>query len=289
MDRSRLYASVRARTSGVFGTSLAQSQVNGIEVILDAGQRARLPLKHLAYALATAYHETGGKMQPVKENLNYTAAARIREVWPRRFSSIAAAIPYVRNPQGLANRVYANRMGNGPEASGDGWRYRGRALPQLTGQENYRKASKLVGVDLVADPEAANDTDISAHILVEGMRAGMFTARKLADFEISSSSAGRTGYDYVAARSIINGDVQVNGELIAGYARAFETALREAGYASLQPTTIPTDQSETPKTAPAAAQPSTPQPTATPVTTHTLWSVIRTFLAVAFGRFVKGA
>lgn len=131
-------------------------------------------------------------MQPVNENLNYTSAARIREVWPKRFSSTAAAIPYVGNPRSLANRVYANRMGNGPEASGDGWRYRGRALPQLTGEENYRKASKLVGVDLVADPEAANDADISAHILVEGMRAGMFTGRKLADFDVSSSAVRQT-------------------------------------------------------------------------------------------------
>lgn len=212
MDRPRFYVALRARMSGVFGTSLSQAQVAGLEVILDAGQNAGLPLRHLACVLATAYHETGGRMQPVTENLTYTSATRLREVWPSRFTSTAAAIPYVRNPQGLANRVYADRMGNGPEASGDGWRYRGRALPQLTGEDNYRKASKLVGVDLVSDPEAANDPDISAHILVEGMRAGMFTGKKLADFDDQHSGV----YDYVAARSIINDDVRANGKQIAG-------------------------------------------------------------------------
>nr|DAF83378.1 MAG TPA: putative chitinase [Caudoviricetes sp.] len=227
MDRSKFYESLRARTSGVFGTSLSRSQVAGIEVILEAGERAGVPFKHLAYVLATGYHETGGKMQPVNEDLNYTSAARIREVWPKRFGSIAGAIPYVRNPQGLANRVYAGRMGNGPEASGDGWRYRGRALPQLTGRENYGKASRLVGVDLVADPDAANDTDISAHILVEGMRAGMFTGKKLADFDFTPRT-NAASYDYVAARSIINDDLRANGNKVAGYARAFETALRDA-------------------------------------------------------------
>lgn len=231
MDRPRFYVALRARTSGVFGTSLSQAQVNGLEVILDAGQSASLPLKHLAYILATAYHETGGRMQPVTENLTYTSAARIRAVWPKRFSSIAAAIPYVRNPQGLANRVYADRMGNGPEASGHGWRYRGRALPQLTGRENYEKASKLVGVDLISDPDAANDTDISAHILIEGMRSGMFTGKKLADF-----IAGNL-VDYVGARAIINADGKANGRLVASYAKAFEAALGDAGYLGDAPET----------------------------------------------------
>lgn len=264
MDRSRFYAALRLRTSGVFGTSLSQSQVAGMEVILDAGQRACLPLRHHAYVLATGYHETGGKMQPVHENLSYTSAARIRDVWPKRFSSTAAAIPYVRNPQGLANRVYADRMGNGPEASGDGWRYRGRALPQLTGEENYRKASKLVGVDLVSDPEAANDPDISAHILIEGMRSGLFTGRKLADFDISLPT-NQTGYDYVVARSIINDDVRVNGARIAGYAKAFETALRDAGYIGQAPKTLPAEK-------PAGTISTAPAPQVKPAAKNGFWA-----------------
>jgi len=62
--------------------------------------------------LATAFQETGGKMQPIEKNLNYTSATRIRQVWLSRFSMVAAAQPYVRNPQALANKVYGGRMGN---------------------------------------------------------------------------------------------------------------------------------------------------------------------------------
>lgn len=67
MDRSKFYATLRARSSGVFGTSLSQSQVNGTEQILDEAQRRGTPLRHLAYILATAYHETAHTMQPVRE------------------------------------------------------------------------------------------------------------------------------------------------------------------------------------------------------------------------------
>ncbi|WP_207213046.1 hypothetical protein [Mesorhizobium sp. Pch-S] len=283
MDRSKFFGSLRARSSGVFGTSLSQPQVDGLKVILDAGQNAGLPLRHLSYALGTAYHETGGRMQPVTENLTYTSAARLREVWPSRFTSTAAAIPYVRNPQGLANRVYANRMGNGSEASGDGWRYRGRALPQLTGKENYRKASKLVGIDLVANPEAANGSAISARILIEGMRAGMFTGKKLSDF-ISGDRA-----DYVGARAIINADVKANGQIIAGYAQAFETALRQAGYIGQAPKTItiPAERPvSAPQAIPATPQPPAPQPSpaATPESKRSLLTIP---LDIVFNR--KGA
>lgn len=240
MDRSRFYAALRSSTSGVFGTSLSQSQVDGVNVILDEAQRVGLPLRQLAYVLATPYHETGRKMQPVTENLNYSSPARIREVWPSRFSSTAAAIPYTRNPQRLANKVYANRMGNGSEASGDGWRYRGRALPQITGRENYDKFSDLLGIDLVNDPDAANDADVSVMILIVGMQKGIFTGRKLSDF-VSGDRA-----DYVGARAIINPDVKANGSKIAEYARAFENALRIAGYIGQAPKTLPLPQETMP-------------------------------------------
>lgn len=274
MDRGKFYGSLRARSSGVFGTSLSQSQVNGLEVILDAGQNAGLPLRHLSYVLATAYHETGGRMQPVTENLTYTSATRIRQVWPSRFASDAAAIPYVLNPQGLANRVYANRMGNGPESSGDGWRYCGRALPQLTGRENYAKASKLVGVDLVADPNAANDTDISAHILIEGMRSGMFTGKSLSSF-ISGDWE-----DYVGARAIINADVKVNGPKIAKYARSFESALSDAGYYGAL-------RSSATASAPEPV-PAPPQPPSTPSSPAATPEPKRSLLSIIFNLFRKG-
>lgn len=84
--------------------------------------------RQLAYVLATVYAEVGSAFVPVRENLNYTSASRIRAVWPSRFPTNASAQPYVRNPEKLANNVYANRLGNGNAASGDGYRYRGAGL-----------------------------------------------------------------------------------------------------------------------------------------------------------------
>lgn len=84
--------------------------------------------------LATIAEETG-ELSRMDENLNYSAEALVR-TWPTRFKTVAAAQPYHRNPQKIANKVYALRMGNGDEASGDGWRYRGAGLIQLTGKAN---------------------------------------------------------------------------------------------------------------------------------------------------------
>ena len=74
------------------------------------------------------------ELRKVEENMNYSMA-RLMVVWPTRFRTAAEALPYARNPEKLANKVYANRLGNGDEASGDGWRHRGAGLIQLTGRE----------------------------------------------------------------------------------------------------------------------------------------------------------
>jgi putative chitinase len=87
----------------------------------------------------------------LEENLNYSAE-RLVAVWPSRFPTKAAAEPYARQPDKLANKVYANRLGNGNEASGDGWRYRGRGPIQLTGKANYEKCGAGIGEDLVRFP-----------------------------------------------------------------------------------------------------------------------------------------
>ena len=91
--------------------------------------------QRLAAFIAQCCHESGG-FKVLKENLNYRAES-LMKTWPSRFPSMAVAQQYARNPQKIANYVYANRMGNGPESSGDGWRYIGRGLIQLTGKENY--------------------------------------------------------------------------------------------------------------------------------------------------------
>lgn len=101
--------------------------------------------------LAQCHVESQG-FSRLEENLMYTTAARIARVWPSRFPTPADAAPYARNPERLANRVYAGRIGNGPEASGDGWRFRGRGLKQLTGRANYARAAEALARPYLSDP-----------------------------------------------------------------------------------------------------------------------------------------
>ena len=92
------------------------------------------------------------ELRRVDEALGYSAE-RLRQVWPQRFPTAEAAARYARNPAALANHVYAGRMGNGDEASGDGWRFHGRGLIQLTGRDNYLAFARATGVDAVAHPD----------------------------------------------------------------------------------------------------------------------------------------
>ena len=97
----------------------------------------------------------------LEESLFYRDPQRIMRIWPTRVITLQQAQALARNPQGLANVVYANRLGNGGTASGDGWRFRGRGLKQLTGKANYADAAQALArpyvthPDLVAEPEDA--------------------------------------------------------------------------------------------------------------------------------------
>lgn len=104
-----------------------------------------------AMFLAQVMHESG-KLAFVTENLNYKAAS-LDAVFPKYFKNAGRdATEYERQPEKIANVVYASRMGNGDTASGDGYRFRGRGLIQLTGKDNYRACSEGLGQDLVDDP-----------------------------------------------------------------------------------------------------------------------------------------
>lgn len=103
-------------------------------------------VERVAAFLAQCGHESAD-FTILKENLNYSAAG-LSKTWPKRFPTEAAAMPYNRNPEKIANRVYADRMGNGPEASGDGFKFRGRGAIQLTGKENYTKFAASIGKTL---------------------------------------------------------------------------------------------------------------------------------------------
>ncbi|MBB5369996.1 MULTISPECIES: glycoside hydrolase family 19 protein [unclassified Janthinobacterium] len=92
------------------------------------------------------------ELRQLQESLGYSAQ-RLRQVWPQRFPSDDIAEQYAHNPQKLANKVYALRMGNGDEASGDGWAYRGRGLIQLTGRDNYAHFSAAMDCDALGHPD----------------------------------------------------------------------------------------------------------------------------------------
>lgn len=108
------------------------------------------PLR-LAHFLAQCAHESGN-FKLVVENLNYSSEGLLK-VFPKYFKDKATADKYARKPEAIANRVYADRMGNGNEASGDGFRFRGRGYIQLTGKNNYKAFSDFVKEDCVANPD----------------------------------------------------------------------------------------------------------------------------------------
>jgi len=108
------------------------------------------PLR-LAHFLAQCGHESGG-FKAVRENLNYKAAG-LMGIFKKYFPNAKIALQYERKPEKIANRVYASRMGNGPEASGDGYKFRGRGYIQLTGKENYTRFDATVPENIIADPE----------------------------------------------------------------------------------------------------------------------------------------
>lgn len=101
--------------------------------------------QRVAAFVAQCAHESGG-FRFLQENLNYRAESLVK-TWPRHFPTVDIAKQYQRKPERIANRAYANRMGNGDEASGDGWRYLGRGLIQLTGKNNYTFFAASIGVE----------------------------------------------------------------------------------------------------------------------------------------------
>ena len=108
------------------------------------------PLR-MAHFLAQCSHESIN-FTAVKENLNYSAKA-LMGTFKKYFPTLELALQYERKPEKIGNKVYANRMGNGDEASGDGFNFRGRGYIQLTGKNNYKAFSDFIGEDCVANPD----------------------------------------------------------------------------------------------------------------------------------------
>jgi len=105
----------------------------------------------LAHFLAQCGHESGG-FRLTKENLNYSAKG-LNGIFKKYFPTLQSALPYERKPEKIANKVYGGRMGNGPEASGDGAKFCGRGYIQLTGKDNYTAFGKSIGEDVCANPQ----------------------------------------------------------------------------------------------------------------------------------------
>jgi putative chitinase len=107
--------------------------------------------RRLAAFLAQVGHESA-QFNRLEENLNYSAEG-LQRTWPKRFPTTDIATAYAGHREKIANRAYAGRLGNGDEASGDGYRYRGRGLIQLTGRANYDQANRSLNQDLMASPD----------------------------------------------------------------------------------------------------------------------------------------
>jgi len=108
------------------------------------------PLR-LAHFLAQCGHESGG-FRATQENLNYSASG-LKGIFGKYFKEAGLAEAYQRNPQKIASRVYGGRMGNGPESTGDGYKFRGRGYIQLTGKDNYTAFGKAINEDMTANPD----------------------------------------------------------------------------------------------------------------------------------------
>jgi hypothetical protein len=188
--------------NGVMGPVLDNDEVSGASTIIEACKG--LPVSWVAYALATAWHETAHSMQPIKEFGGPSYLTRMYDIKGQRPS-------------------LARKMGN--TSPGDGIKYCGRGYVQLTWKSNYTKAAQKLGVNLVDNPNLAMKQSVAADIMRLGMKEGWFTGKSFASY-LPGGMAG--GAQFTTARRIINGTDKA--ALIAGYALKFQAALVEGGW-----------------------------------------------------------
>lgn len=183
---------------------LTQSQVAEIEFIVSAmNQDKSISYPQAAYMLATTWHETAARMLPIEEYGK--GKNRTYGTWYR--NSIGALYSFI---DGAKRSAYLH--------SDYPYLYYGRGYVQLTWYFNYENASKKIGVDFLNNPDLVMNKNHAVKIMIQGMKDGWFTGRKLSDYIYQSKK------DYEGARRIINGTDKA--KLIAGYAETFEKALR---------------------------------------------------------------
>lgn len=189
--------------SGILGPTLSAEEVDGCNAILKAMEGS--PLSYTAYALATAFHETASTMKPIREYGGPTYFTRLYDITGTR-------------PQ------LALKMGN--TCAGDGPKYCGRGLVQLTWKNNYKLAGDKCGVDLVQNPDLAMRPEIASKIMRFGMTEGWFTGKSFKDYLPPSGPASRA--QFANARRIINGTDRAT--LVADHAMKFQIALQSGGW-----------------------------------------------------------
>lgn len=189
--------------------SFSQSQVDGFNLIMDACNRARLRPQHAAYILATTWHETAFKMQPIAE---FGKGSKKR--YGQWFTNSKGVVYGIRNGD-KHHPVYLRS--EYPHL------YYGRGYPQLTWLDNYIKASEELGVDFANNPDLALEPHHSADIIVIGSMQGWFTRKSIPD-RITFG----TYKEFVAARGVINGSDKA--AVIANYAQTFLTAMDLKSY-----------------------------------------------------------
>lgn len=211
MDRKLFYAALRKQDSGVFGTSLGQSQVDGLESLLNVWEHFYWadPIELLAYNLGTAYHETARTMQPILERGSRSYFNKYE-------------------PGTRIGRILGNTL------AGDGYRFRGQGHVMNTGRHNANTATVELnkafdlGIDLVAHPEERGDPFVSAHSLFLGNKEGWWTGKDLMDYIDGVDEPNEEDLrEYVNARRVVNGTDKANQ--IGAYALAFEKAIRAGG------------------------------------------------------------
>jgi putative chitinase len=138
MSVKALQTKIGATPDGAFGPKTMKA----------AMEFYKLSAVRAAHFFGQTSHETGG-FKTFSENLNYSAAG-LKKIFKKYFNDLTA-LAYARNPEKIANKVYGNRMGNGVEASGDGWKFRGRGALQLTGKSNYEAFAKYLGKPEIMD------------------------------------------------------------------------------------------------------------------------------------------
>jgi putative chitinase len=142
MSLAKLQAKIGVTADGAFGPGTLKA----------AAAHYKLNKNRAAHFFAQCAHESGN-WKATSENLNYGAKG-LRGIFRKYFPTDALASAYERKPEKIANRVYANRMGNGPESSGDGWKFRGRGFLQLTGHDNYKALSQYINrPDIMDNPD----------------------------------------------------------------------------------------------------------------------------------------